>query len=91
MLFVFPDVAPRSFWMNEMLIPLDIIWLNGGRVAEVWAGAPPPAPGQAPARRAGPAADAVLEVPAGSAAAAGLRVGDTVALPPALDLRAAAR
>ncbi len=91
MLFVFPDVAPRAFWMNEMLIPIDIIWLNGGRVAEVWANAPPPAPGEAPAQRRGPDADMVLELPAGAAAAAGLGVGDTVGLPAALDLRAAAR
>jgi len=91
MIFVFPDVAPRSFWMNDMLIPLDIIWLNSGRVVEIWADATPPTAGEQPARRAGPAADAVLELPAGATAASGLTIGDIVGLPPALDLRAAAR
>ena len=91
MLFVYPDVAPRAFWMHEMLIPLDIVWLRGGRVVDLWADAPAPGPGQPPARHDGPDADAVLEVPAGATAAAGLAVGDTVALPPALDLAGAAR
>lgn len=28
MLFVFQDEQPRTFWMKNTLIPLDIIWMN---------------------------------------------------------------
>jgi len=28
MLFIFPDKAVRTFWMKDMLIPIDIIWVN---------------------------------------------------------------
>jgi uncharacterized membrane protein (UPF0127 family) len=31
MLFVFPDQQVRCFWMKEMLIDIDIVWLDAGR------------------------------------------------------------
>ena len=32
MLFVFGSSQPRRFWMKDMLIPIDIIWINEGEV-----------------------------------------------------------
>lgn len=73
MLFVYPDEAPRAFWMKDTPSPLDIIFINGaGTVVAIGADAIPfdetPIPSVAPARY-------VLEVAAGRAAALGLRVG----------------
>lgn len=92
MLFLFPEPGYYGFWMRDMRFPIDILWLQGGTVVELWANAPAPNPGQAPARRdPSQLADAVLEVPAGSAARWGLGVGSQVRLPPRLDLERAAR
>lgn len=32
MLFIFDKPAVQRFWMKGMLIPIDIIWIEGGRV-----------------------------------------------------------
>ena len=34
-----------AFWMKDMLIPLDFIWIKGGQIVEIAQGAPPPSPG----------------------------------------------
>ncbi|MEK7501598.1 MAG: DUF192 domain-containing protein [Patescibacteria group bacterium] len=31
MLFVFSDSEPQSFWMKDMLFPLDIVWINADK------------------------------------------------------------
>lgn len=43
MLFDFgqKDVFP-SFWMREMLIPIDIIWIEGGKIAKIDKNLTPP-------------------------------------------------
>ncbi len=63
MLFVFPDSTPRSFWMRNTRIPLDILYLDeDGRIVGLQANARPldetPLPSGAPCRF-------VLEVPGG--------------------------
>ena len=35
MLFIFDDVAERSFWMRDCLIPLDIIFIIDNKVTKV--------------------------------------------------------
>ena len=35
MLFVFPKPAIYRFWMPDMHFPLDIIWINNGKVVDI--------------------------------------------------------
>ncbi|NNM83933.1 DUF192 domain-containing protein [Candidatus Parcubacteria bacterium] len=36
MLFVFPAEAPYGFWMKDMLVPIDMFWLNSqGQVVSI--------------------------------------------------------
>jgi uncharacterized membrane protein (UPF0127 family) len=78
MLFAFPSPTEVRFWMKNTLIPLDMIFLSGGRVVFIQHDAPPcPAmlgdscPTYGPERRV----DQVVELPAGTARAHGLRPG----------------
>ena len=42
MIFVFPDPAPRNFWMHNTVIPLDMIFADAtGRVTGIVANAQP--------------------------------------------------
>lgn len=80
LLFLLNMPAFHSFWMKDMLIPIDIIWLRGGTVVDVTARAMPE-PGKAlqdltiymPRKEA----DTALEVNAGFAAAHGIKEGMT--------------
>lgn len=79
MWFVFPGAAPRAFWMKEMLFPIDILWVRDGKLVDLSVNLPTPVPGeQLPVYRPAVPADRVLEVPAGYAAAHGLRLGMSV-------------
>lgn len=78
MLFLFdPPAAPRTFWMKDTLIPLDLISIRAGRVAAIQRLEPcraDPCP-----ETITPAASQALEVAAG--AADEVSVGDLVAWP----------
>lgn len=79
MLFVFPDEAPRTFWMHDTLIPLDIVFLDaGGEVINIEHGRPgverPGYMSRRPARF-------VLEMAGGWCAEAGLEPGDRIEIP----------
>ena len=82
MLFVFPDMQPRSFYMFQTLIPLDIIWLDANRRIVYVSRDTPPCPSrnaaQCPTYGGGAPAQYVLELAGGQAAAHRLRVGDTL-------------
>jgi len=41
MLFMFPDIAERSFWMKDCLISLDIIFIINNKVTKVHQDCPP--------------------------------------------------
>ena len=41
MLFTFDDVAERSFWMKDCLIPLDIAFIVKDKVTKVYYNCPP--------------------------------------------------
>ncbi len=76
MLFIFPNEAPRSFWMKNTLIPLDIIFIKGGgKIHHIHQMA-------LPLDKTGilsqGSAAAVLEINGGKASELGINIGDTV-------------
>lgn len=82
MLFLFPQSGQHSFWMKDMKFPIDIFWIEDGRVVDMTeranafpAGTPdvflPVYRPDAPARF-------VLETPAGFAARHGITIGTSV-------------
>ncbi|NBB51628.1 DUF192 domain-containing protein [Rhizobium sp. CRIBSB] len=79
MLFQFPDVAERGFWMHNTPSSLDIIYIApDGRIVSIAANTTPysdtPIPSNGPA-------SGVLEIRAGRAAEIGAKAGDTVKHP----------
>ncbi|MDY6768508.1 MAG: DUF192 domain-containing protein [Candidatus Nanohaloarchaea archaeon] len=81
MLFVFPDAAPRTFWMKDTQIALDIVFIGGnGTVLNVAAAAPDQGqPDTAlPRYRSDGPARYVVEVPRGAADRFGLVPGAQV-------------
>lgn len=79
MLFVFDEDGLYSFWMKDMLIPIDMFWLSaeGEIVYIVESVAPESYPESFVSERP---ARFVLELPAGYAAAHEVSVGDIVRL-----------
>lgn len=76
MLFIFHDVRPRSFWMRNTYIPLDIIFVRAdGRIVNIVANAEPRTDIQ---RRSTGPAKAVFEIAGGRAAELGIKPGDIV-------------
>jgi len=77
MLFIFPESAPRLFWMMNTLIRLDIIFADAtGRVLNIAANVPPcVAPRRCPTYRSIAPARYVLEIAGGRAEALGIRQG----------------
>ncbi len=78
MLFVHSRPGKYSYWMYQVKIPLDIIWLDaGGRIVEMSADTPPCKTKASECPHYGGSRDAsmVLELPAGSIARHNLRIG----------------
>jgi uncharacterized membrane protein (UPF0127 family) len=78
MLFLFPEVAPRSFWMLNTLIHLDIVFADAsGRILNIHADVPPCIPPRrCPSYPSAAPAQYVLEIAGGRAQALGIRAGD---------------
>ena len=80
MLFRFATPDIYVFWMKDMRFPIDIIWISGGRVADITENAMPPEDGTLPQYYPKFPVDAVLEVRAGFARAHGIAPGSPVAV-----------
>lgn len=82
MLFIFPSEASPSFWMQGMLIPLDIVWIDGRlNVVGVAPNVPPHSGSGSPATYHPPQPVLyVLEVSAGVADQLGIVPGSLVEL-----------
>lgn len=79
MLFQFPDVAERGFWMHNTPSPLDIIYIDPrGRIVSIARNATPNSDDVIPSN--GPASG-VLEIRGGRAAEIGAETGDLVRHP----------
>lgn len=76
----FPYARPGfySFWMKGMRFAIDIVFLREGRIVDLYPQVPFEVGGNGPTIRPRELADAVLEVPAGYAAANGWQRGDRV-------------
>lgn len=78
MLFVFGDYAPRSFWMKNTFVDLDMVFLDERlKVVRVFHRVPRSRAGQPDSEvaRATSSAALVLELPAGAARAHGVKPG----------------
>lgn len=79
MLFVFPDSAPRGFWMKNTLIALDILFFDSDRkLVSTQHDVPPCKADPCPIYPSDGAARYALELPAGTARRIGATRGDVL-------------
>ncbi len=84
MFFPFAEKSQVAFWMKDMLIPIDIIWLSDNRIVGIEKNVPMPQPGQLtddlPKYTSPISTNQVLEVKAGFADKYSLQIGDTIGI-----------
>jgi len=84
MLFVFENTSYPSFWMKDMLIPIDIIWIVDEKIVKIDSNVPAPSPGapdqELPLYQPPTGIDYVLEVNAGFSEKNEIKVEDNVDL-----------
>jgi uncharacterized membrane protein (UPF0127 family) len=80
MLFPFNPPQPVSFWMKNVPVPLDMIFLRDGKVVEVAANVPPCTTASCPVYGPKTPINQVIELRAGRVAELGLRIGDSVSI-----------
>ena len=78
MTFPYRTAAPRRFWMQNTISPLDIIFCKANRVVGIFQGEP------MSTKLIGPdePSDLVVELPAGTASRLGMEIGDYVGFAP---------
>lgn len=75
MLFEFEKPGTYSFWMKDMLIPLDMLWISEGKIMHIEKNIQPDFKGTLTPSES---ADKVLEINAGKSDELGIKVGDSV-------------
>lgn len=79
MLFVFDAEGEYGFWMKNMSIPLDIIWVDGGKkVVYIARNLQPCTADSCFIHKSDASAKYVLEINGGEAEKAGIKIGDEV-------------
>lgn len=81
MWFVFDDEQPRSVWMQNTFVPLDILYFDKARhLVAMQLNVPPCKAAPCPLYPSGKPAQYVLELPAGTVQRTGLKRGDLATL-----------
>jgi uncharacterized membrane protein (UPF0127 family) len=81
MLFIFPNEAPRSFWMKNTRIPLDIMYFDKDlKLVSISADTQPCKVSRCPSYPSITPAMYVLELNAGKASELGVELGDRLTL-----------
>lgn len=78
MLFEFEPARPVSFWMKNVVIPLDMIFIHKGVIRAIAANVPPCTKDPCPTYGPSTSIDRVIELRGGRAAELGLKVGQQV-------------
>ena len=80
LLFVFSSRSRKSFWMKGMRFPLDFVWIDGDKVADITENVPPPKSFSEALKTYAPSVpvNKVLEINAGVIAKNGIKIGDKV-------------
>jgi uncharacterized membrane protein (UPF0127 family) len=80
MLFAFSDEEPRTFWMKNTLIPLDMMFVDSSsRIVDIKENVPPCEQDECPTYPSQEPAQYVLEVNAGFVQDKGVKIGDQLA------------
>jgi len=82
MLFIFEKPDYYSFWMKDMKIPLDFIWISGNEIKDITKNIPPPKNSSDRLQTYRPIekVDKVLEVNSGWVESHNVKIGDEIRL-----------
>ncbi|WP_041555368.1 DUF192 domain-containing protein [Nostoc sp. PCC 7524] len=78
MLFTFPTAQPARFWMKNVPVALDMVFLQNGVVKYIETAAPPCASEPCPTYGPNVPIDKVIELRSGRAAELNLKIGDSI-------------